>query len=185
VAHLIDYLDADNESYSNPDFQGSGIEDRLPEGYFPEPPERARITDVRELQLIPGFTPRRISQLSHYVHTLSYGSVNLNVAPALVIQSLNDGIDEGMALGIYDYVRSQEGPFRAQTRWRETLSELTSSAIQRELGGRVSPTSRDYRVVGKVDYGETSYFMRSRISFTPGQERAGELPKIEELEFFF
>ncbi|RMG40313.1 MAG: hypothetical protein D6719_11345 [Candidatus Dadabacteria bacterium] len=173
VANLIDYMDTDKQSYNAADF-ASGIESELPEDYFPG----SRITRFKELEKIPGFTPARLRKLQPLVTTdpNSY-QININLAPKIVLQALHDDISAEDAQGIVDFRNSDNGPFNinVSTQLATLLDQSVVDSIQSLLTGY----SKNFQVLTKVEYGTSTYFMRTTLS------RSGsELPRITSLELF-
>ncbi|MCB0355164.1 MAG: type II secretion system minor pseudopilin GspK [Bdellovibrionales bacterium] len=175
VANLIDYQDQDTTRYEDDDFV-SGIEDQIPEGLF----ANRVVRRVAELNDIPGFTPRRVRQLTPFV--TAYGSsrrVNINLAPAVVLRSLHDEIGDSEADAIVSFRSSDEGPFDS-TNQRTKLSEIVGDSVYNELASMIGVRSNWFQLLAKTDYGNSSSFMRAFVS----QGELGELPVIRVLEIF-
>jgi type II secretory pathway component PulK len=174
VANLIDYMDQDKESYSPGDF-ASGIEAELPEDTFPN----ARINRVGELKVIPGFTPARIRKLEPLVTVFGNSRINMNLAPAVVIKSLSEDINDQEIESITAFRKSEEGPFTFENQ-KEKLGEMIGESLYDRINTMISVESRWFQVLAKVDYGTSTYFMRAFLS----KEASGELPQIRSVEIF-
>lgn len=176
IANLVDYMDANSESYGEPGF-ASGIEGdgQIPKDYFPN----TKINRTGELSLIPGFTPNRLRKLMPLVTVFGNNQVNINLAPKLVIESLHEEIDDSQADSIIAFRNSEAGPFDNFNR-NEELTKILGEAIYRSVSPYLAVNSRWFQVLAKVDYGQTSYFMRSYL--TKGAR--GELPVIRSVELF-
>ncbi|MDC0357651.1 type II secretion system protein GspK [Oligoflexia bacterium] len=178
VAALIDYMDHDNKSFRSDDFPGIGIEESLPEGTFPN----ENIRRIAELSSIPGFTPARIRLLTPFVRGARGGTtININLAPAIVLRSLDEDLDEGQVQQIDDFRRSAEGPFGEKgAKLKEDLNELIGKDLADKISWALDSDSRYFQVIAKVDYGTSTYFMRAYLS----QRRDTQLPNIQSVELF-
>jgi len=108
---IVDWLDPDNTAGP------SGAEDSYYEGLSsPYPCKDGPLATIDELLLVKGITEEILygrdeqAGLMQYLTIYSDGMVNINTAPCVVLQSLSDEIDEGLAQTIIDY--RQEEPFK-------------------------------------------------------------------------
>jgi type II secretory pathway component PulK len=179
VANLIDYLDgADTQSYTSDDF-AQGIESDLPEGYFPT--ERITGTRLGELAVIPGFTPARLRKLTPFVTLSGNNRVNINLAADVVILALHEDISEDQVRQILEFRGSEDGPFNTEPDNPKTqLEPIVGENTYREITNMITVGSTWFQVLAKVDYGTSTYFMRTYLSKT----RAGTLPVIRSVELF-
>jgi len=178
VGRLIDYMDADTESYSP-----GGIESELPSD---QPFPNKGITRLSELSQIPGFTPNRVRRLTPFMTAYGAGRVNINFAPALVIQALSEGITEDMAQRIISFRESEEGPFQFST-LKQSMTDIVGDEVyenqsQTGISSLITPGSDQtyYQVLAKVDYGTATFFMRSILR----RQGTGNLPILHSVELF-
>lgn len=173
VALLIDYMDADNDSYDDPAF-AQGVEGDLSEEIF----ANDRIKRVGELANIPGFTPSRLRKLTPLVTVFGRGVVNINLAHSYVLQSLHEDIDQSQADAIIAFRKEQ--PFDDNNR-RDELANIIGEDTYNDISSMLDVRSRWFQVLAKVDYGTSVYFMRAYLS----KADEGELPVIRSVELFY
>jgi general secretion pathway protein K len=173
VAMLIDYMDADKDSYGGDGSFSGGFESMLPEDLFPN----VRMKRVGELGNIPGFTPKRRRVLMPLLTVFGNSRININLAPPVIIQSLHSEITSSHVDAIVEYRNSQ--PFDDQSKNSE-LQNILGSTIRDEILTMIDIKSRWFQVIAKVDYGTSSYFMRAYLS----KSEDGELPAIRSVELF-
>lgn len=179
VANLVDYMDRDNESVNQPETNLAGIESELPKGTF----RNEAIMRVSELQTIPGFTPGRVMKLLPLVTARQSGRVNINFAPAVVLRSLNSGLSEKNVADMIAFRESVSGPFKLGELRRQLtdevgISETVATEIQTIL--QDSSSGSLFQVLAKVDYGTSTYFLRSMV-WKSGSLSSG-LPRVESFE---
>ena len=178
VGILIDYMDPDKDSYSPGGIEGDGV---IPDTLFPNQP----VKRLSELSAIPGFSPARVRKLLPLVSAVgNIGGatmrVNINLAPSIVIQSLNPKIDQAMVSAIVAFRSSDEGPF-TQSNYINKLIEITGdSELVRDIQSMITVESKWFQIIAKVDYGTSLYFIRAYIS----KGRSNELPEIHSVELF-
>jgi type II secretory pathway component PulK len=178
IANLIDYMDADTESYEDGAMQGR--EKDLPKGYFPN---NGRIEHIEELARIPGFTPNRVRQLRTRITVhANGGSINLNFAEKTVIQALDAGITEQDLINILEFRKdTKQGPFKSGN----ITPQLESLGMAEDVSNRISPlvsqSERLFQVIAKVDYDTSSYFLWAIVK---PQSTPGLAPQIMSLELF-
>lgn len=170
VANVIDYIDADKVPYERANF-AKGIEDRIPEDYFPN----RRIERMDELASVPGFTPKRMQLLRPFVTTLG-NQVNVNFASREVLKALSSNITDAQIDAIVARQHSQDGPFNSLSEFGEMVDASVFSEVQNLL----TLTSRFSQVIAKVDYGTSTYFVRAYLEPFQGKE----LPRVKSVEFF-
>lgn len=176
VANIIDYMDADYQSYQDGEFQG--IEGSIKKGTFPNRP----IKRVAELNSVPGFTPLRIRKLTPYVTAEESLSININLASATILKALDPSIDDEAAQAIIEYARGDEGPFDS-TKIKQVLPSLMPDYDN--LANILSTRSLVLQIIAKVQYGTSKYFLRAFVE-KPARPGGGnqELPEIKRMEFF-
>lgn len=81
VANIIDFLDADQESYTKAGFVGHGIESRNRK-WFPKKYSN-KIFTLSELALVPGMTLERLKLLAPFIRASTIPNVRLNIITAL------------------------------------------------------------------------------------------------------
>lgn len=126
------------------------------------------MTDVSELLLVKGITPKIYRTLLPYVCALplhapgstpgspaSDTAININTAPAPVIASLSDGISQGAATAAVQ-ARSQHVFQSASELW--TLLQHSPAA-----GIDTSMTSNYFRLIVKVNIGSTEFTLYSLL----------------------
>ncbi|MBW2040057.1 MAG: type II secretion system minor pseudopilin GspK [Deltaproteobacteria bacterium] len=129
---ILDWLDPDNEQ------SPLGAEDPYYQGLSPPYPcKDGPLATLEELLLVKGMTEEILYRaeggkgLIHYLTIYSEGKVNINTASSIVLQSLSDEIDEGLAQAIIAY--RQEEPFKE-------ISEVKNvSGMTEEVYSEVSP----------------------------------------------
>ncbi|RIL12544.1 MAG: hypothetical protein DCC75_00280 [Proteobacteria bacterium] len=176
IGNLLDYMDYDKESYSDGTY--SGLEGQLPDGTFPNLP----IQRVGELSVIPGFTAERIRRLYPFITARTTNSINLNFAPKAVLKALHADLSDASIDEIASFRDSEDGPF-TQAQWTSQIANFVSSDILDGPDGiriMLSPASRQFQVISKIDYGTSTYFMQALIE--KGSPR--ELPKIRAFELY-
>lgn len=174
VSLLIDYMDADNSSYSADDFiRGFEDDGRIPEGYFPN----LRIKRVGELQNIPGFTPARMRKLQPLLTVFGSERVNVNYASAVVLRSLHIdlGAAEAEALILF-----RKGTKFTDSNKNTELNNILGESVYQQVLTMLDINSRWYQVLAKIDYGTSSFFARAFLS----QNEAKELPIVRSFELF-
>lgn len=175
VAALIDYMDADSESYSPEDDFASGCEGDLPPNTF----ANQRVARVGELSTIPGFTPMRLRKLSPFITVFSVSNkINVNLAPRLILEVLHPDIGTDQIDRIIEYRQGKEGPFTEQS-FGSVLSEMIGSPWN-AVSSMLTMRGNWFQVLAKVDYGNSTYFMRAYLS----KSSPGELPEIRSVELF-
>lgn len=176
VGILIDYMDRDEESY-----QPGGIESEIPKGRF----SNSSVQRIGELAQIPGFTPRRLQKLIPYLTALgSVGgsplTINVNVAPRRVLQSLHPAFDPAMVDQMIAFRDSDRGPF-AQTNFIAQLTEIVGDpGVVSSIQSIVRVQSKWFQVIAKVQYDSSTYFLRAYLY----KENPRELPVVQSMELF-
>jgi len=86
VASLHDWIDADSQAFSSPNFPANGLEGAGNQEWFLNRPLKA----LDELARVPGFTNEFLQRLSPYVRAASTSDfrINVNTAPPLVLQAI-------------------------------------------------------------------------------------------------
>lgn len=174
TANLIDYMDQDEDPYSDGNF--SGIESSSISENF----RNDKITRVEELTQIPGFTPRRVARLMPFVTTQADGRVNLNVAKVPVIQALHSDIDEAMAESIYSFVRDTQ-PAESMAQLKDNIPGF-SNTIYNSLNTYAHFKSTRFEVIGKVEYPNSVTFVRAMLY--KGPSGLPDIPKISDLHIY-
>jgi type II secretory pathway component PulK len=173
VANLIDFMDPDDISYSDPNFV-SGIESDFPKGTFPNKSPNW----VSELNQVPGLTSARLRVLETLI-TFWGTDTNINFAPAFILGSFSSTIrpDSPEVQQIIEYRNSDQGPFTNL----QTLSNIVgSSYTDFSSGSGLGTVSEYFQIIGKVDLGVKSYFARA-ILF---RNSANNTIDIKSVEFF-
>ena len=174
VANLIDYMDSDKESYQSDDFVG-GVESEVPEGSF----ANRSIRWQGQLYAVPGMNADRIRRITPFITSFGGGRrININLAPRVVLESLHPEIGEGEVNAIIE-LRSEE-PFTNQNRKTALTPGIIGDDVYNEIASMIDVRSRWFQIVGKVDYGASTSFMRSYVS----QTEPGELPIMRISEIF-
>ena len=110
---------------------------------------------VEELLQVKGMTPDVFDRLSDYVTVYGDGRINVNYAPALVLQSLSEEMDAGLAQLIVD--RRQLEPFGSVDELKDIpgITESIYSTIRRNL--TVEPANDHYHVISQGSVGRFSH----------------------------
>lgn len=177
TANLIDYLDADKESH-----EPGGIEDELPEGYFPN----QNMLRTSELSSIPGFTPARIRQILPWVTVQGAGTLNVNFVAGVesvdpkVLLALHTEMTEEMANQIHSRALSDE-PFTSTTD-PELVENILPPAFISDVGSSIFDVkSRYFQIIAKVDYGTSSFFLRAYLN---RDSAISKLPTVRSVELY-
>lgn len=173
VANLVDYMDPDDESYDPGDFS-KGIESELSKGTFPNrQPQR-----LSEISSIPGFTSARMRKLEPYLTVYGQDRIDINLASNTVLHALHERLGDPEIKEILDYRKSDEGPFKnADPKLQEIIN---NSDVYNEVSRMVGVNSDWFQVLAKVDYGTSTYFMRSLLA----KNGEKDLPRIQSVELF-
>lgn len=155
VEKLIDWID--------PDEQTTGVEGAEDSYYLAlNPAYRAAnqmFADVSELRLIAGAEPEEVDRLLPFVSTLPLRNtgINVNMAPAPVIQSLDPRITEAQALAIIaDRV---EKPFAAVN---EFIARPEFAGLGLKAAGLVVQ-SHFFAMAAQITYSDQVYRLVSRL----------------------
>jgi len=174
VANLIDYMDADNQSYDGGGSFASGIESRLGDEKFPnrEPDKLA------DLLAIPCFSETRLRKMASHVMVLAKTTVNVNYASRITLEALDPQLTGEGASAIVEYV-NKTGPFNKDT-YDSVLPDIMPNFD--ELRARmIGYRTRYFQIVAKLQIGDRRYFMRANVSKPPPGER--EMPTVLTYEF--
>jgi general secretion pathway protein K len=171
VANLIDFMDADDTSYSDPNFV-PGVEGMLPKGTFPN----KKPTWVSELNSIPGFTPARVRKLEPLITFVGVTSTNVNFAPPIILQSLSSAMTQNEIQQIIEFRDSENGPFSNAS----AIANIVGGTIWNEINTTVGYSSDYFQVIGKVDLGVKSYFVRSILQ----RDLQNSLVNVQSIEYF-
>lgn len=174
VANLIDYMDADNDSYDGGGTFASGIESRLGEEKFPnrEPDKLADLLGV------PCFSESRLRKMASHVMVLAKTTVNVNYASRLTLEALDPQLNSDGAKAIVDYI-NKTGPFNKDT-YDSVLPDMMPNF--NDLRARlIGYRTRYFQIVAKLQIGDRRYFMRANVSKPPPGER--EMPSVLSYEF--
>lgn len=177
VANLIDYMDADTDSYSASSF-AQGIEGSLPKD---EPFKNQSIDSLGELSSIPGFTPNRLRLLIPLLTTSGTNNININSARSQLLRALDPQISETIANNMISF-RSDPaagGPFTMNQR-RDQLVSIVGPAADSFLQ-QVNTSSSKFQVIAKVDYITSTFMARAMIGRATV---AGQLPTIDWIELY-
>jgi type II secretory pathway component PulK len=181
VANIIDFMDTDEESYNDSGF-ASGIESDIKKGVFPNRP----IQKMSELDQVPGFTPARLAKLAPFVTATSASQINVNVAAAPVLKSLDPELNDAQAAAIISFAQSPEGPF-TQDKISTDLPSLFPNFTK--ISSLITAQSSNLSVIAKVQFGEGRYFLRAEVEkasrgFTSGAQSGNQLPTVKSIEMF-
>jgi general secretion pathway protein K len=179
VANLIDYLDADRESYQSPDFPtANGIEGSLKEGT--EFRNDGKLSRLGELSSVPGFTPARMQLLLPLTRAIGKQRMNVNFTPKVVLSALSDEMTPSLAEGIVAY-REGPTPFGDQdSNLNAELANIIGPDAANDLAPLLDTDSQSFEVIAKVEDGGSNYFLRA---FLAGA-RAGEPPSVFSMELY-
>jgi len=176
VSMLIDYMDYDSESYADPDF-AQGFEDNFPPNFF----QNSRLKRVGELVTVPGFTPARMRKLSPLITVFENSRININLAPPIILEALHLDIGKPEIQNIIQ-LRDSDEPFSNQN-LDAALTAIVGADVKQQIATMIKVNSGWFQILAKVDYGTTTYFMRTFVSRNLSSE-AGALPLIKSIEMF-
>lgn len=172
VGNLIDYQDQDSTTYSDPKANIAGFEGDSDAAK--KLAKNEKVESLQELSRIPGFTPARIRQVGPFVSAYDSPSLNINSASETVLAAFLG--DQNCAQQIRIFREGDQGPFDQQN----MVGELqTSCPAASQLFTYLKPTSRIFEVIAKVDFGNSTNFMRAVID-----SQNGGLPEIRSLEIY-
>lgn len=150
VAAIIDWIDADDDVTLLPfvDPGGRGVES---EYYLTLTPayrgKNAPMDTVEELQWVKGVTPEAFAALRDLLTTTGSGRININAAPALVIESLSEHMDATLARMIVQ--RRQVKPFETVAELRDVPGMTDNIYMAVKDAVEVKPENPCYRVVSR------------------------------------
>ncbi|MDZ4786647.1 MAG: type II secretion system protein GspK [bacterium] len=176
VALLIDFMDHDSDSYEDPEFS-RGFEGDLAPDFFPN----VRLKRIGELVTVPGFTPARLRKLTPLITVFENSRININLSPPIILESLNEEIDSTASKAIMEK-RASEDPFSTQN-LNSDLIDIIGSDAKNYVATMIKVNSGWFQILAKVDYGTTTYFMRTFVSRNLSRE-PGALPQIKSVELF-
>lgn len=171
VANLVDYMDRDSTSLDVSNYPG--VESDLPNGVF----KNTDVSRETELASIPGFTPARLQKLLKYVSVAPGCTVNINSAPAEVLNALHFEITPSQIDEIKKFRTSESGPFREVSQLEQYLSQASFQAIRPYLEVR----SSRFVVIAKAEFLANVTFLKAGLDT---QRERGSLPRITSLELF-
>jgi len=175
VGVLIDYMDADSDSFA-PTSYAHGMEADAPEGVF----ANERISTIDDLKSLPGFTPNRLKKLSPYLTTRGRYKININTAPREVIKALHPDINDDIVNRIIE--RRTERPF-TRPDWVNELRDIVGQEAFNHISTMVDIESSWFQVLAKAEYGGLArYYLRAIVYEDEGDEENS--PKIHSLELF-
>ncbi len=177
VSLLIDYMDSDSESYSDPDGDFiEGLEGELPENTF----ANSSIKRIGELATIPGFTPGRLRKLDPLITVFASNQINVNLAPPVILRAVLD-IDDDV-VGLILQKRESDEPIK-NINLDLFDDQVMSSTDYSVYGSLLRTNTQWFQILAKVDYGTSTYFMRSYVSRTQSSDST-QLPIIRSVELF-
>jgi general secretion pathway protein K len=150
VPALIDWIDADDEVTSLPfvEHENLGAE----ESYYRtcDPPYHCRnlpLETIDELEWVKGITPKALRRLRNVLTCVGGDKININAAPALVLQCLSEEMDPALVEMIMEHRRLR--PFESVSDLRNVpgMTDNIYQSIRRTV--TVSPKQRWYRVVSQ------------------------------------
>jgi general secretion pathway protein K len=146
---VVDWLDPDSE----PRFPYGGEDDAYGRADPPYLVANSMITSPSELMAINGFDAEAYDAIAPYVTALPRGTrLNVNTASAIVLDSLSDEIDAGVAASLIDE-RGDIGFESVETTFQGLVSE--------EILPRLDSVSSHFLLSGQVTIGDTTLRIRS------------------------
>lgn len=190
TANLIDYLDADQDSYSDPAFPG--MESNLPQGS--EFPNSTRVESLQSTLLsIPGFTPLRVQQLLPYVSSIrdkggagTPPKVNINAASAQVLSALIEGLDSTFAGGpatseaeklIQCRDPANGGPYNQN--YQNQITSCITPSVAAKIMPKITAKTDIFSVIAKVEYGNAAFFANALL-----KDKANQLPDVQDFQVY-
>lgn len=154
---LLDWMDENSNA-----MMPGGAEDESYQGLTPAYRSANRpLAHISELLLVEGFTPEIYERLAPYLCTLpGHVEINVNTAPAMVLMSLAEGIEEGDARMLVE--AREEAPFENMDEFlmHQALSGIT--IVQDGLGLK----SDYFKVKGGVQVGRARVGISSLLNRT-------------------
>jgi general secretion pathway protein K len=150
VSSMIDWIDCDDQVTSLP-FIRYGAKGAESSYYTKSKPSYACKNDLLETteELLPvkGMTPEIYDRISDYITVYGEGKININFAPALVLRSLSEEVDAGLAQLIID--RRKLAPFGSVAELRELpgMRDSIYQTIRRST--TVKPGSEHFQIVSQ------------------------------------
>lgn len=178
VANLIDYLDADKNSYSDSAFSAQGMEGDLPPGE--EFRNEQMIESLSsELSSIPGFSANRVQRLLPFVSSRSRDSVNVNSASAEVFEAIVQGLDSSASPGLGQKLVECRAPAYDGS-YRSQISECIGTNTAQQIEKVLVIQSDLYYVIAKVEYGLSTFMATATLK----ANASGRLPTIEDFQVY-
>jgi general secretion pathway protein K len=149
IDSILDWFDPDDIT------RPFGAEDKYYQGLSPPYPcKDGPITTIEELLLVKGMTKEILygykerDGLINFLTIYSNDLVNINTAPSLVLQSLSDRIDVGLAQAIIEY--REEEPFKTVTDIKNVSG--VSDEVYSEISSYITVQSSTFslRIEGQV-----------------------------------
>lgn len=178
VANLIDYLDADKNSYADSSFSAQGIEGDLPPG------EEFRNENTieslsSELSSIPGFSANRIQRLLPFVSSRSRDSINVNSASAEVFEAIVQGLDSSASPGLGQKLVECRNPAYDGS-YRSQISTCIGADTAQQIEKVLVIQSDLYYVIAKVEFGLATFMATATLKGSA----SGRLPLIEDFQVY-
>jgi general secretion pathway protein K len=146
---VVDWIDPDSE----PRFPYGGEDDAYARADPPYIVANNMITSPSELMAINGFDADSYAAIEPYVAALPRGTtLNVNTAPEIVLESLSDDIDAGVAASLVEE-RGDLGFASVQTTFQGLVSE--------EMLPRIDGVTEHFLLSGQVTIGDTTLRIRS------------------------
>ncbi|MFO0417549.1 MAG: general secretion pathway protein GspK [Pseudomonadota bacterium] len=178
VANLIDYLDYDKDSYSASGFAGQGMEaDLTPQQEFRN---NGMIESLaNELGAIPGFTASRIERLLPLVTNRTRDTVNVNAAPAEVLDAVIKGMDRNAAgnEGSQLVACREQNPFNQN--FTTQMGACIDPSIVNSVRTKLVAKGDEFSVIAKVEYGLSIFFASAQLRASNGR-----LPTVQHLVLY-
>lgn len=177
IANLIDFQDADASNFSTT-FSRSYVQNGSINisGKLDNKDWKYPLSKISELQLIPGFTPNRIAKLAPFISFEGDTSVNINFLPDILYKSLDPNLlNDAVIKNIRNQIDTNGG-FADLGTFNNFVPGFTNT-------GGIDFKSNRYRVIGKVSYGQTSFYMDAVVDKSQGLP-APEIYRITSLKFY-
>ncbi len=160
IAVLIDWIDSDQQTFVDPQFDFQGIESNLDQRFFFNRP----LASLSELALVPGITLEKLNRMSRYIKTNGISRININTTSQETLEAM--GIDPIQIDDIIDQRELTGGIAQG------TLDQIVSLEIQTganpQLGQFISTTSQGFSVFLKITMPNVTRWARARFSVRGG-----------------
>ena len=170
VGNIQDWIDADNNPYSELHF--AGLESGSTEEWFYNRP----LKSLNELLLVPGMTSNRLSRLAPFVRVsplgvASGGRINVNTARPELLESI------GAHMILSDLLSARQSTPITM----EALNNALQGQNPNPFSARLQVNSNEFSVIAKVELPSSTRWVKAHFQVSSGKKRN---PVIRSIQIF-